>query len=162
MIDAERRCNCTHPNEMMASKRCAARHARILTIPIWSTRLRKLTLRYAMIDTNLPGASAIAAVQSHSAHVSRSIESLDITTCLYFSAETNTSLGYGDVTPAGPVRFFAGFETLNGLLLIGWSASYLHIAMERYWDTNNAGMNSYIAKQKRTTRLSERLYRPGA
>ena len=57
--------------------------------------------------------------------------SLDIS--LYFSAETYTSLGYGDVVPGGPVRLVAGVEALNGLLLIGWSASYTYIAMERFW-----------------------------
>jgi hypothetical protein len=56
-----------------------------------------------------------------------------ITTCLYFSAETYTSLGYGDVVPSGPVRMLAGVETLNGLLLIGWTASYTYISMERFW-----------------------------
>ena len=56
--------------------------------------------------------------------------------CLYFSAETYTSLGFGDLTPVGPVRLLAGVEALNGLLLIGWSASYTYIAMERFW---NAG-----------------------
>lgn len=56
-----------------------------------------------------------------------------LTICLYFSAETYTSLGFGDVTPLGPVRLLSGVETLNGLLLIGWSASYLYIAMERFW-----------------------------
>ncbi len=55
---------------------------------------------------------------------------------LYFSAETYTSLGFGDVVPTGPVRLLAGSEALNGLLLIGWSASYTYIAMERYWKTN--------------------------
>lgn len=53
--------------------------------------------------------------------------------CLYFSAETYTSLGFGDLTPVGPVRLLAGVEALNGLLLIGWSASYTYIAMERFW-----------------------------
>lgn len=52
---------------------------------------------------------------------------------LYFSAETFTSLGYGDVVPGGVVRLLAGTEALNGLLLIGWSASYAYIAMERFW-----------------------------
>jgi len=28
----------------------------------------------------------------------------------------------------------AGVEALNGLLLIGWSASYAYIAMERFWN----------------------------
>ena len=54
--------------------------------------------------------------------------------CLYFSAETFTSLGYGDVVPTGPLRLLAGSEALNGLLLIGWSASYTYIAMERFWN----------------------------
>jgi hypothetical protein len=52
---------------------------------------------------------------------------------LYFSAETYTSLGYGDVVPHGPVRMLAGTEALNGLLLIGWSASFTYMAMERFW-----------------------------
>ena len=51
----------------------------------------------------------------------------------YFSAETYTSLGYGDVVPTGDLRLLAGVEALNGLLLIGWSASYTYIAMERFW-----------------------------
>jgi hypothetical protein len=53
--------------------------------------------------------------------------------CLYFSAETYTSLGFGDITPVGPVRLLAGAEALNGLLLIGWSASFAYISMERFW-----------------------------
>jgi hypothetical protein len=52
---------------------------------------------------------------------------------MYFSAETYTSLGFGDVTPDGPVRLLVGAEALNGLLLIGWSASFLCISMERFW-----------------------------
>lgn len=52
---------------------------------------------------------------------------------LYFSAETYTSLGFGDIVPGGSLRLFAGVEALNGLLLIGWSASYVVIAMERFW-----------------------------
>jgi len=52
---------------------------------------------------------------------------------LFFSMETYTSLGLGDIVPTGPIRMLVGAETLNGLLLIGWSASYTYIAMERYW-----------------------------
>jgi ion channel len=58
-----------------------------------------------------------------------------LASCLYFSAETYTSLGFGDVTPVGPVRLLAGVEALNGLLLIGWSASFIYISMERFWIT---------------------------
>jgi voltage-gated potassium channel Kch len=56
-----------------------------------------------------------------------------LSAALYFSAETYTSLGYGDVIPSGDLRLLAGAEALNGLLLIGWSASYAYIAMERFW-----------------------------
>ncbi|MGE4049470.1 MAG: ion channel [Piscinibacter sp.] len=58
---------------------------------------------------------------------------------LYFSAETYTSLGFGDVTPTGPVRLLAGVEALNGLLLIGWTASFTYISMERFWSTKGNG-----------------------
>lgn len=65
---------------------------------------------------------------------------LSLLNCMYFSTETYTSLGFGDVIPGGPLRLIAGAETLNGLLLIGWSASYTYIAMERFW--KNAGQQA--------------------
>jgi hypothetical protein len=64
------------------------------------------------------------------------VPSLDMS--LYFSAETYSSLGYGDVVPHGPLRMLAGVEALNGLLLIGWSASYVYVAMERFWNAEPA------------------------
>jgi hypothetical protein len=57
----------------------------------------------------------------------------DFTDCLYFSAVTYTSLGFGDHVPLSHLRLIAGVEALNGLLLIGWSASFTYLAMERYW-----------------------------
>jgi hypothetical protein len=59
--------------------------------------------------------------------------------CLIFSAETYTSLGFGDFIPVGPLRLIAGVEALNGLLMIGWSASYTYIAMERFWRDGSPG-----------------------
>ena len=59
---------------------------------------------------------------------------LSFARCLYFSAETYSSLGYGDILPRGDLRLLAGIEALNGLLLIGWTASYTYISMERFWD----------------------------
>jgi hypothetical protein len=56
-----------------------------------------------------------------------------LSSCLYFSAETFTSLGYGDLIPKGPLRLLAGVEALNGLLLIGWTASFTYLSMERFW-----------------------------
>jgi hypothetical protein len=62
-----------------------------------------------------------------------SADQSSFTAALYFSAETYTSLGFGDLTPSGPVRLLAGVEALNGLLLIGWSASFTYLSMERFW-----------------------------
>lgn len=61
--------------------------------------------------------------------------------CLYFSAETFTSLGFGDIVPSGSLRLLAGIEALNGLLLIGWSASYVYISMERFWSEGHGDAN---------------------
>jgi hypothetical protein len=52
---------------------------------------------------------------------------------LYFSAETYTSLGFGDVYPVGQIRLIAGIEALTGLLLISWSASFTYLEMSRHW-----------------------------
>lgn len=51
----------------------------------------------------------------------------------YYSAATFTTLGVGDIVPEGPIRFMAGVESLNGLILITWSASFTYIAMEKFW-----------------------------
>jgi hypothetical protein len=58
---------------------------------------------------------------------------LPFTRCLYFSAETYTTLGYGDVLPHGDLRLLAGLEALNGMLLMGWTASFTYLSMERLW-----------------------------
>ena len=51
----------------------------------------------------------------------------------YFSLATYTTLGIGDVHPTGMVRLIAGVESLNGLVLIGWSASFTYLTMEEFW-----------------------------
>ena len=53
---------------------------------------------------------------------------------VYFSAETYTTLGLGDIYPNGALRLIASIEALNGLLLLGWSASFTYLAMQKYWD----------------------------
>jgi hypothetical protein len=51
----------------------------------------------------------------------------------YFSATTYSTLGVGDLFPTGPIRLVAGIEALTGLVLIGWSASFTYLSMERSW-----------------------------
>jgi len=53
--------------------------------------------------------------------------------CLYFSAATYTSLGFGDLLPVGDLRMLSSAEVLNGLVLIGWSASLTYLSMEKFW-----------------------------
>lgn len=50
---------------------------------------------------------------------------------VYFSFINYTSLGYGDLVPAGYIRFIAGTEALVGLVLIAWSASFTYLEMQR-------------------------------
>ena len=55
--------------------------------------------------------------------------------CVYFSFTTYTTLGLGDIEPLGDLRYLVGLESLTGLLLITWTASFLYFEMQRYWDS---------------------------
>ena len=57
--------------------------------------------------------------------------------CVYFSYTNFTTLGFGDVVPTGDIRFLTGIESLTGLVLITWSASFLFYEMQKYWGKNN-------------------------
>ena len=54
---------------------------------------------------------------------------------IYYSFTTYTTLGFGDIEPFGHVRFLTGLESLTGLVLITWTASFLYYEMQRYWTT---------------------------
>lgn len=54
--------------------------------------------------------------------------------CAYFSFTTYTTVGFGDIEPIGNLRFLTGIESLTGLVLITWTASFLFIEMQRHWD----------------------------
>jgi len=55
--------------------------------------------------------------------------------CGYFSFTVFTTLGFGDIEPAGHLRYLTGMESLTGLVLITWSASFLFFEMQRHWTT---------------------------
>jgi len=55
---------------------------------------------------------------------------------VYFSFTSYTTLGTGDIEPFGDLRFLTGLESLTGLLLITWTASFLYLQMTRYWDAD--------------------------
>ena len=58
----------------------------------------------------------------------------EILDSVYFSFVTYTSLGFGEIIPTGYLRFLAGLETLTGLVLITWTASFMYIEMQKFWD----------------------------
>ena len=58
---------------------------------------------------------------------------LGVLDAVYFSAVTFSTVGFGDLTPVGPIRFMAATEALTGFVLITWSASFTFLDMERFW-----------------------------
>lgn len=46
-------------------------------------------------------------------------------TALYFSTETFTTVGFGDVILSNDWRMLGAAEAMNGFLLIGWSTAFL-------------------------------------
>ncbi|BFM07418.1 ion channel [Halioxenophilus aromaticivorans] len=69
--------------------------------------------------------------------------------CAYFSISAYTSLGLGDIEPFGLVRFVTGMEALTGLLLITWSASFMFLEMQRYWNkSHSAGRPNHKEKDR--------------
>lgn len=65
------------------------------------------------------------------------VEELDLANCAYFSFITYTTLGYGDIVPQGQLRFLAGLESLTGLVLITWTASFSFYQMQKYWSEDD-------------------------
>ena len=52
----------------------------------------------------------------------------------YYSAETFTGLGAGDLSATGGLRLLASLEPLNGLVLIAWTGAFTYWTMEYYWN----------------------------
>src|SRR5262245_3659400 len=53
----------------------------------------------------------------------------------YFSMETFTTLGYGDITLEKRWRLLSTFEAANGLLMFGWSAALVFAAVQWIYRT---------------------------
>ena len=55
--------------------------------------------------------------------------------CVYFSFTVFTTLGFGDIQPKGDLRYLTGIESLTGLVLITWTASFLYLEIKRHWSS---------------------------
>lgn len=75
---------------------------------------------------------------------------------VYFSVETYTSLGYGDIYPTGALRLLAGIECLNGLVLLGWSASFTFLQMQLYWVRHNEAPVEVVQPEAPDVRIEPR------
>ncbi|WP_265562247.1 potassium channel family protein [Sphingomicrobium arenosum] len=65
-----------------------------------------------------------------------SIEGQEVMTfhdAYYFSITSYTTLGIGDLAPYGMLRILSGVESLTGLVMVGWSASFTYLYMEKFW-----------------------------
>ena len=61
------------------------------------------------------------------------IGSISIFNCVYYSATTFTTVGFGDIVPVGAIRFVTGTEAIAGLTFITWSASFTFMDMLKVW-----------------------------
>jgi len=52
---------------------------------------------------------------------------------LYYSMITYSTLGHGDIVPLAGLRLITGMESVIGLLMITWTASFTYLAMEKFW-----------------------------
>ncbi len=57
----------------------------------------------------------------------------DLGDAFYFSVSSYTTLGIGDLFPRGALRLISGVEALNGLVMVGWTASMTYLYMEKFW-----------------------------
>ncbi len=51
----------------------------------------------------------------------------------YYSLTTYTTLGIGDYYPIESLRLLTGTESLVGLMMITWTASFTYLTMEKFW-----------------------------
>lgn len=51
----------------------------------------------------------------------------------YYSTVTYTTLGIGDIYPLEGLRLLTGMESLVGLMMITWTASFTYLSMEKFW-----------------------------
>ena len=55
----------------------------------------------------------------------------DFATSFYYSATSYSSVGYGDVIPAGNWRIIGSIEAVTGILMFGWSTGVLFAVVNR-------------------------------
>jgi Ion channel len=62
----------------------------------------------------------------------------ELSTALYFSSVTYTTVGYGDVILPADWRLIGGVEALTGILMCGWSTGYFFALFNRVLQTHSS------------------------
>lgn len=73
----------------------------------------------------------------------RELSTTGLLDCVYYSAVSYTTLGFGDAVPIGHFRFLTAMEALSGLVLITWTASFAYLQMQRLWDEGYIWLSSF-------------------
>lgn len=55
----------------------------------------------------------------------------DLQEALYFSTVTFTTLGYGDVVLQSSLRLLASFQSINGIIIFGWTTAVIVALVHR-------------------------------
>jgi len=66
------------------------------------------------------------------------VSELQIADCVYFSAVTYTTVGYGEFVVTGALRVMSGTESLVGLVLIAWSPTFTFVQMSHTWSSHDS------------------------
>jgi voltage-gated potassium channel Kch len=61
---------------------------------------------------------------------------------LYFSLVTYSTVGYGDLVAPTGWKVFGGVEALMGMLMFGWSASFLFSTVSQFYKFRMRGQES--------------------
>jgi Ion channel len=116
----------------------ALRRMSLLPFPKLSGRLRTLLVIGGATVAHVGEAALFAAgywLGEGPLHLGRfaGADRLGPLQLFYFSLETFTTQGVGDIYAVGPMRLIASLEPLAGLILIGWTTSFTFLVMQRYW-----------------------------
>jgi hypothetical protein len=99
--------------------------------------------------------SGIIAFVADVLHLGRLVGDVDGTSMeyLYFSAETFTTLGFGDILPEGQLRLLTSLEPLNGLILLAWSGSFTFLEVQRHWRAQGNGSQAWAVRDRRAAEV---------
>lgn len=73
-------------------------------------------------------------------HFEREVFDPALIDIFYFSGTVYTSLGFGDIVPSQGGQVLAVTESVTGLVLIAWTASYTFFEMQTHWKNTRGGL----------------------